>query len=335
MLNDPLVPLAQLIDGYQTTAVLHAAVQLGLIDRLATGSGDAMTLARDLGANADHLQRLLGVLVAVGVCRDDGEAGFVLTETGQALAAGSSSGLRQRLLLAATHYAPVWGMLAQGVREDTTAFEALHGCTPWQYREQHPETSALFNDWLRSETGRIARLIAPAIDLAGVARVADIGGGTGALLQAVLELHPAIKATLFDQPHVIAQAEAQWRSEDRGPGPATIGGDFMRNIPVQADVHLLKSILHDWDDTDALRILRNCRSAMRQGERLLVIERMLPERPADDPATHLLDVHMMLVTGGRERSLAQFRTLLEKAGFDVVSARPTPCAFTLMEAVLR
>lgn len=335
MLNDPLGPLAQLIDGYQTTAVLHAAVQIGLIDRLAAGSGDAMTLAQNLSTDPDHLQRLLGALIAVNVCHDDGKAGFALTAMGKALTAGSSSGLRQRLLLAATHYAPVWGMLAQGVRQGTTAFEALHGCTPWQYREQHPETGALFNDWLRSETGRNARLIAPALNLADATSIADIGGGTGALLEAVLALHPAIRTTLFDQPHVIAQAEAQWRSEGRGPGPFTIGGDFMRNIPVQADVYLLKSILHDWDDTDALRILRNCRSSMRQGERLLVIERMLPERPADDPATHLLDVHMMLVTGGRERSLAQFRTLLDKAGFDVVSAHPTPCAFTLMEAVLR
>lgn len=329
---DSVAGLAGLIDGYQTTAVLHAAVQLDLPDRLAGGPGDVGALANAMDVDADRLRRLLGVLAALGVCRKQGEDVFALTEAGQALTSASTSGLRQRLLLAATHYAPVWMHIERGVRNGVTAFDDLHGCTPWQYRQRHPAAGELFNTWLELETGRLAGLIAPALDLAGVAHVADIGGGTGALLNALLELHQGLEVTLFDQPHVVAQAEAHWQAAGRGRTPATVGGDFMNEVPVRADAYILKSILHDWKDPDALRILRNCRRAMPAGARLLLIERVLPERPPDDPATHMLDLHMMLVTGGRERSLAQFEALLEGAGLRPGGHRATPSAFTVIEA---
>lgn len=335
MLNDPLAPLAGLIDGYQTTAVLRAAVDLALPDLLAEAPADAATLAAHTGAHADALYRLLGVLTALGVARDAGDGRFGLTEAGQALTRTSDSGMRQRLLLATTHYAPVWEHIAISICDghDTTAFEVLHGCSPWQYRQQHPECGHLFNDWLRCETGRIARLLAPALHLPPDAHVADIGGGTGALLNALLELNPQRPTTLFDQPHVIAQAEALWRGARHAPRPATVAGDFMRDIPVRADVYLLKSILHDWSDTDSLRILQRCHHAMPAGARLLLIERVLPRHPSEDAATHLIDLHMMLVTGGRERSFGQFRTLLEQAGFSGIGTRPTPSAFTVIEAM--
>lgn len=330
---DSVTALAGLIDGYQTTAVLHAAVQLGLPDRLEGGPSDAGVLANAMGADADRLRRLLGALAALGVCREQGDGVFALTEAGHALTSASTSGLRQRLLLAATHYAPVWTHIERGVRHGVTAFDDLHGCTPWQYRQRHPAAGELFNTWLELETGRLAGLIAPALDLAGVAHVADIGGGTGALLNALLELHQGLEATLFDQPHVVAQAEAHWQAAGRGRTPATVGGDFMDEIPVRAEAYILKSILHDWKDPDALRILRNCRRAMPSGARLLLIERVLPEHPPDDPATHMVDLHMMLVTGGRERSLAQFEALLEGAGLRPGGHRATPSAFTVIEAV--
>lgn len=330
---DTLAGLAGLIDGYQTTAVLHAAVQLDLPDRLATCPSDADTLADAIGADADRLRRLLGALTALGVCREESDGVFALTEAGQTLTSGSPSGLRQRLLLAATHYVPVWTRIERGVRDGVTAFDDLHGCTPWQYRQAHPAAGELFNTWLELETGRLANLIAPALALAGLAHVADIGGGTGALLDALLDLHPGLEATLFDQPHVVAQAGARWGRTGRTRVPATVGGDFMNEVPVRADAYILKSILHDWTDPDALRILRNCRRAMPGGARLLLIERVLPEHPLDDPATHLLDLHMMLVTGGRERSLAQFESLLEGAGLATSGHRATPSAFTIIEAI--
>jgi len=332
-LADALSGLVGLIDGYQTTAVLHAAVQLDLPDRLAGGPRDAGTLAKAIGADADRLRRLLGTLTALGVCRDEGNDVFALTEAGHALTSSSTSGLRQRLLLAATHYAPVWTRIERGVRDGVTAFDDLHGCTPWQYRQRHPVAGELFNTWLELETGRLASLIAPVLDLAGVANVADIGGGTGALLNALLDLHPGLEATLFDQPHVVIQAQAHWDQARRTRVPATVGGDFMEEVPVRADAYILKSVLHDWADTDALRILHSCRRAMPRGARMLLIERVLPEHPPDDPATHMVDLHMMLVTGGRERSLAQFESLLECAGLRPSGHRATPSAFTVIEAV--
>ena len=328
-----LTDLTGLIDGYQTTAVLHAAVQLDLPDRLANGPTGTYGLANAMGVDVDRLRRLLGALSAVGVCRDEGDDIFSLTEAGHALTSGSATGLRQRLLLAATYYAPVWTRIERSVRDGVTAFDAMHGCTPWQNRQQHPVTDELFNSWLELETGRLASLIAPTLDLAGVAHVTDIGGGTGALLNALLDLHPALKATLFDQPHVVTQAEARWGDAGRARVPVAVGGDFMDEVPVHADAYILKSILHDWTDPEALRILHNCRRAMPSGARLLLIERVLPAHPPDDPATHFVDLHMMLVTGGRERSLAQFESLLEGAGLKPRGHRATPTAFTIIEAL--
>ena len=333
MTTDPLAPLASLIDGYQTTAVLRAAVELDLPDLLAASPADAATLAARSGADAAALQRLLGVLTALGLTSAAGDGRFALTESGQALTSASTSGMRQRLLLATTHYAPVWERIADNVRSGITAFGQLHGCTPWQYRQQHTESGQLFNDWLRFETGRVARLLAAALELPAQVHVADIGGGTGALLMALLDAHPQLQATLFDQPHVVAQAEAQWRAAGHPRHPASVAGDFMLDIPVSADVYLLKSILHDWNDADSLRILSRCHHAMPSGARLLLIERMLPEDPPEDASTHLLDLHMMLVTGGRERRFGQFRALLEQAGFRYNGVRSTPSAFTVIEAV--
>lgn len=333
MRTDPLAPLASLIDGYQTTAVLRAAVELDLPDLLARTPANAATLAAHTGVNADALHRLLGVLAALGLAHDNNDGRFALTEAGLALTTTSDTGMRQRLLLATTHYAPVWNWIADNVRSGTTAFEQLHGCSPWQYRQQHAESGQLFNDWLRFETGRVARLLATELNLPSDGHVADIGGGTGALLMALLDLHPQLQTTLFDRPHVVAQAEARWRSEGRSSHPACVVGDFMREIPVSADVFLLKSILHDWSDADSLNILRRCHHAMPAGARLLLIERVLPAHPPEDASTHLLDLHMMLVTGGRERNFAQFAALLEQAGFDSIGARTTPSAFTVIEAV--
>src|SRR5690606_9541760 len=131
-----------------------------------------------------------------------------------------------------------------------------------QYRQQHAESGELFNDWLRFETGRVARLLAAALELPAQAHVADIGGGTGALLMALLDTHPQLQATLFDRPHVVAQARAQWLAAAHPRHPASVAGDFMLDIPVSADVYLLKSILHDWNDADSLRILSRCHHAM-------------------------------------------------------------------------
>lgn len=331
--TDPLSPLASLIDGYQTTAVLHAAIELDLPDLLAQTPADVGTLASRTGADVSALGRLLAVLSALGVILDTGNGRFALTEIGQALTTTSPSGMRQRLLLATSQYAPVWARIADSVRHGTTAFVQLHGCSPWEYRQRNPEAGQLFNDWLRLETGRVARQLAPVLDLPPDTHVADIGGGTGALLNALLDLQPRLRATLFDHPHVIAQAEALWHSEGRSRHPATVAGDFFDAIPVRADVYLLKSVLHDWNDADSVRILQHCHRAMPTGARLVLIERLLPAHPSEDPATHLVDFHMMLVTGGHERSFDQFRELLGQAGFSHFRTRPTPSAFTIIESI--
>lgn len=324
--------LAKQIDGYQNTALLYAAIRLELPDRMRSRVRGSAALADELGVSAPHLHRLLRALATLGVCRETGD-GFVLTTLGEALGSSSCSGLRERTILAVEQYSPVWAGIDACVRSGETAFETLHGCTPWAYRLRHPEMGATFNAWLRKETGAISRTIADTIDLSGARRIVDIGGGSGSLLAALLEAFPDVSGTLFDQPHVIERAAAAFSALPEPRRPTMTGGDFFAGIPVIADVYLLKSVIHDWDDTHALRILRNCRKAAAQASRLILIERLLPEDPTADTTTVMIDMQMMLVTGGRERSPGEMQALLERSGFKLLRTIGTASAFTLIEAI--
>ena len=219
------------------------------------------------------------------------------------------------------------------MRSERSAFDAAFGTTPREYRRAHPRIGASFDAWLAGETRAHCAAVVTALDLRGVARVADIGGGGGALLQALLEAHPQLAGVLFDQPHVIRAAARGFDAAIAAGRVELAGGDFFAAVPVQAGLYLLKSVIHDWDDADSVRILGNCRAAMPAGARLALIERVLPARARDDTATVLVDVQMMAITGGRERRLDEFEALLRDAGLAPSGVTRTASGFAIIEAV--
>jgi hypothetical protein len=322
-----------LIDGYQATALVYAAIKLGLPDRMASEAWTAEALAGETGLPASRLYRFLRALCAVGLCEESPNAVFSLSDAGRQLSASSASGLRERAILAVEQYWPAWVKLDLGIRQGQTPFEHAFGLSPWEFRRRNPESSEAFNAWLAKESRMAAAAVVEAIDFSGVDRVADIGGGGGGLLAAVLNARPGLEGILFDQPHVIHDAEATLRAAGCASRAELMGGDFFAEVPVRADLYLLKSIIHDWDDDRAGRILANCRAAMPEHARLLLIERVLPEQALQDVSTIMIDLHMLAVTGGRERSLAEFEALLGKARFSVSRVRPTPSGFSVIEAV--
>lgn len=323
--------LAARIDGYQSTSLIYAAVKLSLPDRMGGESWSAGALAQIMGVDPDRLFRLLRALTALEICRESADRTFVLTEAGQSLQAGSASPLRERAILAVEQNWPAWIDLANGVQGGGTPYEQVFGMTPWQFRRQNPGLNTVFNAWCAKETRTMAAAIVECIDFGGVARVADIGGGGGGLLDAMLAAHLQLAAILFDQPHVVAEAEAAFSGAAYAGRIERVAGDFFVDIPVRADLFLLKSILHDWEDAEAGRILANCRSAMTAGDRLVLVERLLPPR-ATDATAFMLDIHMMAVLGGRERTLAEFESLLAGAGFTLSGVMPTGTGLSVIEA---
>ena len=223
--------------------------------------------------------------------------------------------------------------LEGALRRGALPFDSAFGKPVWQWRHENPEESAVFNSWLSGQTSSQVEPLVDALDFTGCRRVADIGAGQGRLLAGVLQRHRALTGVLADQAHVLTSARAMYRNLDLEDRCEFAPTDFFASVPTGCDAYLLKSVLHDWEDQDCVRILGRIRDAMPAGARLLVVERLLPRRALDEPSVIWLDLHMLAVTGGRERSLAEYRALLHQSGLGLLRTVATSIGFSVMEAV--
>jgi hypothetical protein len=313
--------LARLADGYLVTQLLHLAVELGVPDALATGPRDAQELAAELGAEPGPLHRVLRGLAAEEVLEELPDGRFALGETGQLLRAGVPGSLRGAVTVRAQLYYGAVAGLPDAVRHGGTPFELVHGRPFFEHLAAAPERLAAFQASMADRSAREAGAVVAAYDLSGVGSVVDVGGGTGTLLHAVRERVPAADVLLFDRPEVAARSDL----------PAA-GGDFFTEVPGGADAYLLSRVLHDWDDEDAVRVLRTCRAALRPDSVLLVVEAVLPERAVDDPAAVRMDLHVLLLLHGRERTAAEYAELFAAAGLRLTADVPTAAGVHVLEA---
>ena len=313
--------LARLADGYLVTQLLHVAVTLGVPDALAAGPRDAEELAAELGADPGALHRVLRGLAAEEVLEEVPDGRFALTETGQLLRAEVPDSLRGAVTARAQLYYGAVAGLPDAVRHGGTPFEIVHGRPFFEHLAAAPERLAAFQASMADRSAREAGAVVAAYDLSGVGTVVDVGGGTGTLLAAVRERAPAADVLLFDRPEVAARADL----------PA-VGGDFFTEVPGGADVYLLSRVLHDWDDEDAVRVLRACRRALRPDSVLLVVEAVLPERAVDDPAAVRMDLTVLVLLHGRERTAAEYAELFAAAGLRLTADVPTAAGVHVLEA---
>jgi SAM-dependent methyltransferase len=325
--------LRGLLDGHRSTALLYVAAKLGLADLLANGPRSSAELAQVLGAHAPSLHRILRGLAALGVCSEEHDGRFGLTGLGKHLQASARGSLRSLAILSGEERAAAWGGLVHSAMTGETAFNRVFGMSEWEHRERHPELNECFNESLTESTARTAGAILRAYDFAAFHTIADVGGGHGALLAAILEAHPSVTGILFDQPHVVAGAGPCLEAAGVHARCQIVGGDLFDRIPDGADLHILKSIIHDWDDEHALAILRNCHKALKESGKVLLVEQLLPARAEQDPDAILLDVQMLALTGGQERSKAEYRALLAAAGFRLTRVIPTWSRFRVIEGV--
>ncbi len=303
-----------MLHGYRATCLIVTAVQLGLIERLAAGPASDEVLARALGAHLPSLRRFLRGLRAIGVVSHQ-EGGVGLTSMGRALLK-DAPGLWHWAVLIGEEYLPAWAHLRHSVLTGEPAFEQVFGMSVWQHRAQRPELDECFNRMASRSPNAAA--IATAYDFAAADLIVDVGGGHGQLLAGILARYPRARGIAFDQPHVADGAAAVLDAAGIGDRCSSIGGSFFESVPEGGDVYVLQHVLHDWSDEECVSILKNCRAAMRSSSTLLIVEHVMPDAPEDARGPVMLDLHMLAVLGGAERTRAEYEALLGSAGLDLV-----------------
>lgn len=326
-----------MIMGFRATRIVHAAACLDLATHLAEGACSASDLATRVGAEAGALRRLMRAMTGLGLLEQRGDDAFALTPLGEALRSDRGGSLRALAVL----YGEPWmwqayGGLLDGVRSGRTPFIEVHGQRFFDFLETRPDAAAVFDAAMSGYSAIEADAVAQACSLLATARhVVDVGGGRGVLLEALLRRHAHLRGTLFDRPPVVDAARPALQRGALASRIDCIAGDFFRRVePSGADVYLLKSIVHDWEDDDAVAVLRSCRAAMASTSRLLIMERLLPEGgSAAGEEALLFDINMLVTAGGRERSLGEYDVLLRSAGLRLAGVRSTACALSILEAV--
>jgi hypothetical protein len=310
-------------------------VTLGVPDQLVEGPRDIADLAKATGTHAPSLHRVLRVLCGAGVLSQDSCERFALTPAGQTLCSTRPDSLRAWVMMAlGGEYYEAWGALLDTVRTGEPAFPRVFADDVWTYRTKHPEHAALFDAAMASHAGPSADDLLAAYPFVRFGRIVDVGGGDGAMVEAILKAAPAAHAVVFDLPRVAEKARERLRGAGLEARGEAAGGDMFDAVPRGGDVYILSSVLHDWTDPQAIAILGRCRQAMAPGSTLVLFERILPER-ADDraPQARLADLLMMVVYGGHERTEAEFRALLEAAHLRHTRTLHTAGGFAVVEAV--
>lgn len=327
----PKAQLLALVRGHRLTDMIGVVARLGIPDLLARGASDAGTIAGATGTHAPTLYRLLRTLAAAGVLREDDQGRFSLTAAGAYLASDHAESLAGWVsLIDRPTMREAWANLEHSIRTGENSFRALHGEDVWEWRRHEPDEQAIFNRAMASLSAGVGTAVAKAFDFGSAAVVADIGGGSGSLLAAILGEHQHLRGILFDQPAVVAHPEELERAGvlDRCE---VVGGSFFDGVPAGAQVYLLKAILHDWEDAESTSILRSVRAVIPADGALLVVERVIGP-PNEDLEGKLSDLHMLVMPGGRERTEPEWRALLDAGGFSLETIRPIPGTWEVVVA---
>jgi hypothetical protein len=318
MTDDPTASVTWMVRGAWVAMALRGACVLGVFDVL----DEALTareVAERTSSDPPTLERLLRLLVDLDLVEVSAADTYRNTASGAVLRADDPSRLRDLVMMQATlPNLAAWGALDQAVRSGSGVFEEVNGRSFWEHLGSDPAAQRRFNaSMARRATGQVHAVLA-AIDLTGVSTLVDVGGGRGAMLTGLLEALPALQGTVADQPGVAAEAEALFAEHGLAGRGRGVACDFFTSVPDGADVYTISNVLHDWDDDEAITILRSVRAAMPDHGVLLVVEHVLdaPGRSFEELRDlHLVDVHMLVMFGARERTQGEYDELLTAAGF--------------------
>jgi hypothetical protein len=314
--------LREIVEGLRLARAAYVVTRLGVPDLLADGPLDAATIAERTDAHPGAVYRVMRALANRGVF-EERDNGFALTASGQLLRRDVPGSLREWTLWHGSEWVlEAWREFEHSVRTGEPSFDRAHGRPFFEYLSSNPDMAAAFGGAMVSISRMMDEAALTAFDFGRFGTVADIGGGRGALLALIARRYPDVRGLLFDLPPVIASAREFLTAEGLADRIECVAGDFFQAVPDGADAYVLKAILHDWNDDQARSILQNCRRAIGTDATLLVIGMTVPERDVRSPIKEL-DLQMLAIQTGRERTRAELRDLLASAGFELTEVLPT------------
>lgn len=332
---DAQTRLLSLVTSSWMTQALYVGTYLGIPDLLASGAKHSEELAVATATHGPSLHRLLRALVTIDICKERDDGVFELTAMGSLLQTDATGSLRSWTLYWGGYLWSTWGHLLHSVQTGESARKLVTGMDGFDSLKTDPQVAALFNQAMREGTRLVAASVVAAYDFSGMSRIVDVGGGHGELLASILEAYAAPTGLLFDLPHAIDGAERHIGSRGLASRCDVVAGDFFASVPGGADAWILKSVLHDWNDERCQVILRNCARAMDGHGKLLIVERVMPQRLEVSAAHQVIvrtDLTMLVALASQERTEEQFRALLAAAEFRVTRILPTGSGFMLIEA---
>jgi len=329
--QDEAARLRQLIMGFRVTQLIYVATKLELSEYLTRGPLTAQELASMVGVDAGALYRLLRALAGLGIFAETTDTRFEMTPAATLLQRNTPGSLRSTAMVYGDEMLwRAYGQMSYAVETGRTAFEHVHGQPLYDHLGEHPSSAMLFNDAMTGFSEIESSAVIAVCDVSQTRTVVDVGGGQGALVAALLRAHPHLQAVIFDRSGPTADTQRSFDVADIAGRARFIQGDFFAHVPEEGDLYILKSVLHNWDDTAAAAILRKCRDAMSKHARLLVAERVIPlgNLPSE---SKLFDVNMLVTTGGRERTEAEYASLFRAAGMTLTKVTPTTSHLSLVE----
>jgi hypothetical protein len=324
--------LFQMATAYWLSQAIYVAAKLGIPDLLKDGPQSCVALASATGSDAPSLFRLMRALSSVGVFSQVRSDRFALSRLGETLQTNVPGTLRAMVItLGEIHY-QACGSLLHSIQTGSPAFNNVFGATLFDYLQQNVHAADVFDRGMSNVSSLLAYALLIAYDFAPISSIIDIGGGQGKLLEKILQFNSDLRGAVFDTPSTIERAKQQLSNDLLWGRYSYVAGDFFTAVPQGADAYLLCGVIHDWDDDRAVAVLRNCRSAMTKKSRLLLVETIVPDGPSAS-FSKLLDLNMLVMNGGRERTRAEFCTLLDVADFKLTKIVPTMAPQSVIEAI--
>lgn len=328
----PSVQMFQMITGFWTSCCIYVVAQLNIADLLTEKAKTASELAEHTQTHAPSLYRLLRTLSGAGIFCENEKNEFELTQLGSTLRSDVPGSLKYHAIMNLGYHYSAWGNLLQSIKTGEIAFDNLHNMTVWEYYEKNETGIKNFNSAMNGVTQMVIPAVTAAYDFKPFKTIVDVGGGDGTLLCGILQQTEQSMGIVYDMPHAKQQALAKIEANNLQSRCLFKEGSFFESVPPGASAYVMKSVLHDWDDEDSKKIIRKVKEAMHQSSKLLMIEYLIPERNIPHPAK-LMDINMLVMTGGRGRTATEWQQLIEDAGLKLSRIIPTQSPmFPIIEA---
>lgn len=327
----PNAVLMQRLFGALMHRCIGVAAKLGIADLLHEKPQTAAELAEKTGTHAPSLHRVLRTLASTGIFSETADRRFELTPIAALLRSDTPNSMRDyAIMINDDCFWQAFGELMYSVETGGAAHEKVQGMSTFDFFARNKEAGEVFNRGMTSLSRPVIPAVVGAYDFSGVGRLVDVAGNHGMFLAGILKANPHLQGVLVDLPHVIAGAGELLEREGVNGRVELVTGDFFESVPAGGDAYMMKSILHDWDDERCVQILRNIRSAMREDGKLLIVEMVVPEGNEPSPSKPI-DLIMLLMEGGKERTGDEFGRLLEAAGFRLTRIIPTRSPYSIIE----